>query len=644
MENRELAFINGSVYFAVMDKYSFSRKHILVTGASGGLGSALVRNLAADGADLVISARSEKALADLISILPESTRAVAISADLSRPGQAEILALKAIEALDTIDVLFNNAGVGYFALMEEAKEERIRHLFEVNTFSPMALIHALVPHMKKRGGGRVVNIVSCAGRVPIPTVGVYGGSKSALAVMTNTMRLELAPAGIDIINIYPGTVDTSFEENALREEQRPGLCPRDHCGIPRFDVAKQVLAGAAGPPGEVWLERQGKWLSTAALIWPAYAERRLTPLRDKVIETNSLKQRRWRLLQVESAIACNLRCVMCPWKEISKKAENRGLMSPEIWDAIRPYLPEVQSIDFTGGGEPLLQPNLVEWIREAHAAGCETGILTNGLLLNEKKAQQVISAGLNWICISMDGATKDLYEQIRIGSNFDRVCENVSNISRLRAGKVPKTMINFVLMPLNFHQVEEIIKLAARLGVDQVNFKQCDVIRGEHGKGYGLFAAQETKEIRRLKKSLSKARRLAKKLRIHTTAFPFTPQEQPVCDQDPRDSLFIRYDGAVAPCINLAIGGPTTFLGKDVTMPQVHYGRLPDQDLMELWQTETCKFYRQRFEKRVKAHDDNIVNSLIGSSSSREKTLQEAIEAMPPSPEGCNVCHYLYNI
>ncbi len=627
-----------------MDKYSFSGKHVLVTGASGGLGSALVKHLAEMGASLVITSRSIKALNELISTLPESTRLVPVTADLSSPGQADILAQKAIEALGYIDVLFNNAGIGYFALMEEATEENIRHLFELNTFSPLALTKALLPHMKKRGGGRVINIVSCAGRVPIPTVGVYGGSKSALAVMTNTMRLELAPAGIDIINIYPGTAATSFEENALREEERPGLCPTDTCGLPRFEMAEQVFAAAAGPPGEVWLERQGKWLSTAALIWPKLVERRLAPVLDKVIKTKSLKKRRWRLLQVESSIACNLRCVMCPWKEISKQAKNHGIMSQEVWETVRPYLSEVRSIDFTGGGEPLLQPRLAEWVTEAKTAGCETGILTNGTLLKKETARQMISAGIDWICISIDGATADQYEEIRIGSDFERVCENVANIADLRVGKVPKTMINFVLMHMNFHQVEEIVRLAARLGVDQVNFKQCDVIRGENGKGYGLFASEETKEVRRLEKALSRARRLAKKLKVHTTAFPFTPEERPVCEQDPRDSLFIRHDGEVAPCINLAIGGPTTFLGKEVTMPTVHLGRLPDRDLLDLWQTETCKFYRERFQNRVKAHDDTIVRSLMGSSSSRQSTLQSAIEAMPEAPEGCKICHYLYDI
>ena len=224
----------------------------------------------------------------------------------------------------------------------------------------------------------------------------------------------------------------------------------------------------------------------------------------------------------------------------------------------------------------------------------------------------MLSAGVDWIGVSMDWATAETYGVIRKGSSFDRVCENLANMATLRVGKAPKTMINFVLMEVNFHQVEEIIRLAARLGVDQVNFKQCDVIRGEYGKGYGLFAREETKDVRRLKKRLSKARRLAKKLKVHTTAFSFTPDEQPVCEQDPRDSLFIRYDGLVAPCISLAYGGPTTFLDKEVSMLSLHYGHLPDDDLLELWESDDCKWFRERFENRVHVDDDTIVESLVG--------------------------------
>ncbi len=356
-------------------------------------------------------------------------------------------------------------------------------------------------------------------------------------------------------------------------------------------------------------------------------------------------KRRWRLLQVESAIACNLRCVMCPWREITKNSRNQGIMSQEVWEAIRPYLSDVTSIDFTGGGEPLLQPKLEAWIAEAKNAGCETGFLSNGLLLKKDRLKRLLDAGLDWICISMDGATADMYNKIRIGSDFERVCTNIGNIAELRTGKMPKTMINFVLMHINFHQVEEILRLAGRLGIDQVNYKQCDVIRGNAGRGLGLFGQKETREIRQLKKSLEKAKRLAKKLKIQTTALSFTPQERPVCDQDPRDSMFIRYDGTAAPCINLAIGGPTTFIGEDVTMASVHYGRLPEMDLMELWQSDTCKFYRQQFKRRVNKHDGTIVDRLVRSAgSNRERTLQAARQAMPEPPEGCNVCHYLYDI
>ena len=362
-------------------------------------------------------------------------------------------------------------------------------------------------------------------------------------------------------------------------------------------------------------------------------------------DRNKTDKRRWRLLQVEPALACNLRCVMCPWREIAQDLENHGLMSQEIWESIRPYLPEIQSVDFTGGGEPLLQPNLPEWIAEAHSAGCETGFLSNGLLLKKEKLQRILDAGVDWICISIDGADAQLYEKIRIGSDFERVCENVANIAAMRTGNLPKIMVNFVLMDLNFHQIEDIVRLASRVGVDQINFKQCEVIRGERGKGHGLFGTEETRDIRRLKKSLEKARRLAKKLNIATTAFAFTPEERAVCEQDPRDSLFIRYDGLAAPCINLAIGGPTTFLGSEVEIPNVHYGRLPDSDLMELWQTKTCKYYRHQFEQRAKNLDHAIVAGMLNTSgSNRLKALQQAKDAMPEPPHGCNVCHYLYDI
>lgn len=350
-------------------------------------------------------------------------------------------------------------------------------------------------------------------------------------------------------------------------------------------------------------------------------------------------------MQVESAITCNLRCIMCPWTEVRRSVKNKGFMPETVWRAIASHLPEVASVDFSGGGEPLLQPRLVEWLAEAKLHRCETGLLTNGLLLTRETAKELITTGIDWICVSLDGATAEVYESIRLGSNFDRVCDNLARVVELRRDRVPLLMINVVLMPMNVDQVEDMVRLAARLGVDQVNFKQCDVIRGELGKGLGLFARKESKELRGWQKRLARAHRLAKKLNVQTTAFSFIPTEQPVCAQDPRDSLFVGYDGTVAPCINLAMGGSTTFLGNEVTMPSVHYGRVPDEDLLSLWESVSCRFYRERFQQRVEKYNGSFLGSLARASwTSPDRLKEAAVKAMPDAPDGCKVCHYLYDV
>jgi short-subunit dehydrogenase/MoaA/NifB/PqqE/SkfB family radical SAM enzyme len=632
-----------------MKPFSFKEKHVLITGASGGLGSALIKELVRIGAHLVVSDRSLETFDNLKSAFSEDNPVKSIQADLSIPGEAEILAQKALEAIGHIDVLINNAGIGYHALMDEAIEARMRAVHEVNTFSPMLLAKSLLPSMKERGSGMVINILSCAGFIPTPTTGIYGASKAAFSTMARTLRLEVAPFGIKVFNFYPGPIATSFNENALRENDRIGFYACGSTGAQPDRIASKILSTATGKPVDIWLDRLSKWLAMTGTLWPKLSDHRLRPLRDQAVARKTgqkpPEERLWRLWQVETSIACNLNCIMCPWKDERSLHFKRGDMTEEIWEALRPYLPETKSIDFTGGGEPLLHPNLAEWIRDANAADCKTGFLTNGVTLNEEKSRQFIQSGLDWIGFSVDAATAETYEQIRKGADFKKLCRNITTMSELRTDKIPLIMINFVMMPVNIGHLEKIVRLAAELGVDQINFKQCDVIRGDHGRNYGLFASKETREIRRFKKALGKAQRLANKLKIKTTAFSFIPDELPVCAQDPRDSLFVRHDGQVAPCINLAIGGDTSFLGENTTMPTVHYGRLPYRDLMDLWDSESCRLYRDQFKIRDQVYHKVIASSSFEASMIKlNEMLTAARKAMPPAPEGCSVCHYLYDI
>lgn len=628
----------------------YRNKVVLLTGASQGLGLELAKRFSELGALCLLSSRSVADLRRLMKILAAPENAEALPADLSLPGEAERLAAVSVQVHGRVDILVNCAGIGYFALAEEATEERIRQLFEVNTFSPFLLAKALVSGMKNRGG-RIVNIVSCAGRVPIPTVGIYGGSKSALAMMGNIMRLELEPAGVAVINVYPGTVETGFEENACRERSRVGLCPGGGCGRPVEEVADEIVQAGAGPGGEVWLESQGRKMAADAILKPGSVDKKMIPLRDKALQegraSKPAESRIWRLWQVETSFACNMECVMCPWREIRKEALKEGdaLMKDEVWEALRPHLFEVAEIDFSGGGEPLLHPRLCEWIEESKKAGCSAGFLTNGMGLDKGKILEVMAAGIDWIGLSADGARAETFERIRRGASFKQFCGNVRDLTSSRRGKAPRVLFNFVMMRDNVGELEEIVRLAADLGVDQVNFKQCDVVRGEQGRHVGLFASKADKEIRQIEKHLRRARKLAKKRGVETAAFSFVPDELAVCGQDPRNSLFVRYDGRVAPCINLAIGGPACFLGEEVEMPTLAFGSLPDDGLPDIWKSKACRFYRDCFEARVKAYDKALSEATFEPSLAKLKeTFEKARKAMPPAPEGCRICHYLYDI
>lgn len=357
------------------------------------------------------------------------------------------------------------------------------------------------------------------------------------------------------------------------------------------------------------------------------------------------KKYRWRLWQVESSLACNLKCVMCPWEGFRRELQDHGHMSQAVWESLVPYLHEVKSIDFSGGGEPLLQKNLIKWLVQAKSAGCETGFLTNGMLLTSQKSNELIESNIDWIGFSIDGADQETYEKIRQGADFKKVCRQIQFLADRKAGHRPLILINFVIMASNFHQIELMIRLADRLGVDQLNFKQCDVIRGDHGKDLGLFGKKESEQIKERQKAIEKASKLAKKLGIKTASFSFLPEEQPVCDQDPRHSVFIRYDGSVAPCISLANGGPSTFLGNKAFFPTVHYGKLPDKSLNDLWQSKLCAQFRQTLNHRLRIHDKVLACSDYGHSLIKlEEAFKKAIDAMPEAPQGCRNCHYLFGV
>lgn len=633
-----------------MDRSRLADRVILLTGATGGLGRELALRLARAGAKLIVSARGAQALDELIRELPEQTPVRAIAADLALPGEASRLARAATAVWGRLEVLINNAGVGYNSLIEETDERIARRVFEVNALSPLALTLEVLPRMAASGDGLIVNIQSCSGRAAMPTRGIYSASKSAFAVLSSTLRVEVEPLGIRVLDVYPGTLDTEFDEHAYRESHRPGLClPGGGCGLAPGPAAERIVAAMSRGSGELWLDRRARLAAGVAALWPGWVERRARRLRDwaraRPTDHTPPEERRWRLVQIETSLACNLECVMCPWKCERECARHDGLMPESVWQAIVPNLDRIASLDFSGGGEPLLHPRLLERMREAKAARCRVGFLTNATLMGEEAVESILEIGVDWVAVSIDGATAEVYESVRKGASFDTVCSNLRRLASRRRDGRPRLMINFLLMPATVHQLEEMVRLAAQLGVDVLQLKQADVSRGEAGAGFALFRRRDDKQLHELRRAVRRARRLGEKLGLEVTRPCFQPEEKPVCDQDPRRALFVRYDGAVAPCINLAVGGPSSFLGEPVEFPAVHFGRLPEDALEEIWKSPGCRLYREAFEERVRTHDEALAAEEIPPNLfAMQEAFARAIDAMPPAPEGCRTCHYLYGL
>lgn len=358
-------------------------------------------------------------------------------------------------------------------------------------------------------------------------------------------------------------------------------------------------------------------------------------------------ERPWRLWQIESALACPLDCLMCPWKDYRSKAADRGLMPDRVWDSLAPHLNLVDAVDLSGGGEPFLAPRLIERLRQAKAAGCRAGFLTNGQLLTEDAARALVELDLDWIGFSVDGAEAATYETIRRGAGFDRLVGNIARLARLRTAGRPRIILQMVCLPDNIAQASDLVKLADRLGADQVNFKQCDVIRPAVPAGLSLFHDRAARDRARFDKQVAKARKLARKLGLVATAYGFEPDQLPVCDMEPARSAFIGHDGRVSACINLAYGGESSFFGRPTVIPTVIFGRLPEDDLPEILAGSPARLGMiETFAARLTAYNNTLARRAPAEPNLMKlnQAFERAKEAMPPAPEGCRECHYLFDV
>jgi NADP-dependent 3-hydroxy acid dehydrogenase YdfG len=178
---------------------------VLVTGASSGIGAATARLLLERGWRVFAAARRLEAMEPLAALGAE-VMALDVSNDQSRRELADQLTAK----VGALDALVNNAGFGEVGPLETLPLERARAMFDVNVFGLMGLTQQLLPAMRERGSGRIVNISSIAGRWVSPGAGWYGASKFAVEALSDALRLELKAFGVNVVVVEPGVIATDF--------------------------------------------------------------------------------------------------------------------------------------------------------------------------------------------------------------------------------------------------------------------------------------------------------------------------------------------------------------------------------------------------------------------------------------------------
>jgi NAD(P)-dependent dehydrogenase (short-subunit alcohol dehydrogenase family) len=187
----------------------------LITGCSTGLGRALAEAVLARGDNVVATAREVTAVGDLSQSYPKN--ALVLPLDVTDDAQVAAAARQANEHFGGVDVLVNNAGYGYRAAVEEGDPEDVRRLFDTNFFGAVALIKAVLPGMRRRRAGAIVNISSIGATVCPPGSGYYAAVKSALEGLTGSLRKEAGPLGIKAIVVEPGGFRTDFAGRSLTQ-------------------------------------------------------------------------------------------------------------------------------------------------------------------------------------------------------------------------------------------------------------------------------------------------------------------------------------------------------------------------------------------------------------------------------------------
>jgi len=282
-----------------------------------------------------------------------------------------------------------------------------------------------------------------------------------------------------------------------------------------------------------------------------------------------------RALQVEVTGACNLRCAMCLVRYREPLDRHEASLGFERFKALVDSLPELETVTLQGLGEPLMAPDLFRMLEYGATRGLRMGFNTNATLLTRATAERLVAAGLDWLHISVDGATAATYESIRDGSRFAKVERNVRGlveVMRARDAVRPRLSLVFVAMRRNLAELPALVRVAADWGIPVLrvqnlshSFSDTDPAGAyreirEFAEAEALWQSPSPADTAVFDEARTVAAAVGVTLRLpDLDGEPVRPANGPGCDW-PWRSAYVRQDGKVQPCCML-MGGDRAILG-----------------------------------------------------------------------------------
>lgn len=188
-----------------------------ITGCSTGFGRELAKLVLKTGHSAVVASRKIEDVADIVS--GYSDTAIAVKLDVTNPDEVKSSVEEALAKFGQIDVLVNNAGIGYFGAIEESEEHEVRRMFEINFWGLAEMTRAVLPGMRAKRSGHIVNIASIGGLVGFPAVGYYNATKFAVDGFSDALSKETTPLGIKVTVVYPSGFRTDWAGRSANDSK-----------------------------------------------------------------------------------------------------------------------------------------------------------------------------------------------------------------------------------------------------------------------------------------------------------------------------------------------------------------------------------------------------------------------------------------